>query len=61
MASRFWVARWIGCIALAALACMSGPLLNDPPAAAVQKVDMPMWDLADHTRRPMHGSRSMIE
>jgi oligoendopeptidase F len=47
MASRFWAARWIGCIALVMLACASGPFLDDPAAAAAQKMDMPMWDLTD--------------
>ena len=45
MAGRFWVTRWIGCMALAALA--SAPLLDDRAVAAAQKMDMPMWDLSD--------------
>src|ERR1700704_1141041 len=45
MARRFWVTRWIGCIALAGLA--STPLPEGPAVAAAQNMDMPMWDLGD--------------
>ncbi len=47
MAGRFWATRWIGCMALAALACASAPLPGDRAVAAAQKMDMPMWDLSD--------------
>jgi oligoendopeptidase F len=45
MACRFWVTRWIGCLALAVLAVT--PLLEGPAVGAAPKMDMPMWDLTD--------------
>ena len=47
MAGLFRATRWIGCMALAALASASTPLLGDRAVAAAQKMDMPMWDLSD--------------
>src|SRR6266550_2497506 len=47
MAGRFWTTRWIGCMALAALACAPASLLCAQAVAAVPKMDMPMWDLSD--------------
>src|SRR6266513_2312316 len=47
MAGRFWATRWIGCLALVALASASTLLLGDRAVAAAQKMDMPMWDLSD--------------